>query len=163
MTTYILTTLIWLTCLSCIAIGLAGVIVPILPGTPLIFAGIFLVAWWYDFTLVGPTTLIVTGILGALALAVDFIASVVGAKRVGASRAALMGSAIGTLIGMFFLIPGIILGPFIGAVAGELYAQAGISKATRVGIGTWIGLLFGAATKLALSLAMIGAFVIALL
>jgi uncharacterized protein YqgC (DUF456 family) len=155
--------IIWTICVACIFIGFAGVIVPALPGTPLIFAGIFLVAWWYEYNLVGTPTLVITGILAVLALGVDLIASVLGAKRVGASRAAVVGSTIGTLVGMFFFIPGIILGPFVGAVIGELYAQSGLSKATRVGIGTWIGLLFGTAAKIAISFAMIGIFLLALI
>lgn len=155
--------IIWTLCIGCLVIGFTGTIIPALPGTPLIFAGIFLVAWWYDFTLVGTPTLVITGILAALAIGVDFVATILGAKRVGASRAAVVGSTIGTLVGMFFFIPGLILGPFVGAVIGELYAQSGLSKATRVGIGTWIGLLFGTAAKIAISFAMIGIFLLALI
>lgn len=153
--------LVWLIFAVCAAIGLAGAIVPALPGIPLIYAGIFLVAWWYKFEVVGTTTLIVTGVLAVLGLLVDTIASVVGAKKVGASRQALIGSAVGAFFGMFFLLPGIILGPFIGALAGELWAQKDLAQATRVGIGTWLGMLLGMAAKIGISLAMLGAFALA--
>lgn len=153
--------LVWTIFAVCVAIGLAGAIVPALPGTPLIYAGIFLVAWWYDFQVVGTTTLSVTGVLAVLGLLVDTIASVVGAKKVGASRQALIGSAIGGFLGVFFLLPGIILGPFLGALAGELWAERDLAQATRVGIGTWLGMLLGMAAKIGISLAMLGAFALA--
>jgi uncharacterized protein YqgC (DUF456 family) len=81
-----------------------------------------------------------------------------GAKRVGASKKAITGSVIGTFAGLFFGLPGLILGPFIGAVVGELAAQRDIPQAARVGVATWVGLLLGTLAKLALSLTMLGVF-----
>jgi uncharacterized protein YqgC (DUF456 family) len=153
----------WIVCIACIIVGFIGTVIPALPGPPLIFLGIALVGWWYEFSLVGVPTLIVTGALAVLALVIDSMASVLGAKKVGATRAAIVGSTIGALVGMFFFLPGIILGPFIGAVLGELYAEKGWEQATKVGIGTWLGLLAGTAAKIALSLAMLGVFLLALL
>src|SRR5262249_41504775 len=108
-------------------------------------------------------TLSVLGILCALALSIDFVASLLGAKRVGASTRALWGALLGTFAGLFFGLPGLLLGPFIGAVVGELSTGRELAHATRVGIGTWLGLLFGTLAKLALCFTMLGVFAFALL
>jgi len=141
-----------------VVIGALGTVLPALPGALLVFGGLFLAAWAQDFTRVGPWGLALIGALMALAFAVDFIASVAGAKRVGASPKALLGAGIGGLIGVFFGLPGILLGPFIGAVLGELIARGGFAQATRVGIGTWLGLLVAAVAKLVIAFLMIGTF-----
>ena len=141
-----------------VVLGVLGTVLPVLPGALLVFGGLFLAAWAQDFTRVGPWGLALIGALMALAFAVDFIASVAGAKRVGASPKALLGAAIGGLIGVFFGLPGILLGPFIGAVLGELIARGGFAQATRVGIGTWLGLLVAAVAKLVIAFLMIGTF-----
>jgi uncharacterized protein YqgC (DUF456 family) len=146
-----------------ILVGIAGAVVPILPGVPLVFGGMLLAAWADGFQHIGAFTLIVLGILAALALLVDFVAGVLGAKRVGASTRALWGASIGMLVGFFFGLPGLLLGPFLGAVAGELSAGKKLDHATRVGIGTWIGLLFGTLAKLALCFTMLGVFALAFL
>ena len=141
-----------------VVLGVLGTVLPVLPGALLVFGGLFLAAWAQDFTRVGPWGLAIIGALMALAFAVDFIASVAGAKRVGASPKALIGAGIGGLIGVFFGLPGILLGPFIGAVLGELIARGGFAQAARVGIGTWLGLLFAAVAKLVIAFLMIGTF-----
>lgn len=141
-----------------VALGLLGTVLPVLPGALLVFAGLFLAAWAQDFTRVGPWGLAIIGALMALSFAVDLIASVAGAKRVGASPKALIGAAIGGLVGVFFGLPGILLGPFIGAVLGELIARGGFAQAAKVGIGTWLGLLFAAVAKLVIAFLMIGTF-----
>jgi uncharacterized protein YqgC (DUF456 family) len=144
-----------------ILVGLAGAVVPILPGVPLVFGGMLLAAWADHFRHIGAFTLSVLGILAALALLVDFLAGVLGAKRVGASTRALWGASIGMLVGFFFGLPGLLLGPFVGAVIGELSAGGKLDHATRVGVGTWIGLLFGTLAKLALCFTMLGVFALA--
>ena len=146
-----------------ILVGLAGAVVPILPGVPLVFGGMLLAAWADHFQHIGAFTLIVLGVLATLALLVDFVASVLGAKRVGASTRALWGASIGMLVGFFFGLPGLLLGPFLGAVAGEFSAGGKLDRAARVGIGTWIGLLFGTLAKLALCFTMLGVFAFAFL
>lgn len=144
-----------------ILVGLAGVILPALPGVPLMFAGMLLAAWADGFRHVGAPTLTVLGLLAVLALLVDFAAGALGAKRVGASGLALLGAALGTVAGLFFGIPGLLLGPFVGALLGELLAGGGMLRAANVGAGTWIGLLLGTLVKLALSFAMLGTFALA--
>src|SRR5205814_2142821 len=94
-----------------ILIGLAGTIVPLLPGVPLVFAGMLLAAWADHFQHIGAFTLTILGVLCALALLIDFVAGMLGAKRVGASTRALWGAMVGTLAGLFFGLPGLLLGP----------------------------------------------------
>lgn len=146
-----------------ILIGLAGAIIPVLPGVPLVFGGMWLAAWADHYQHIGTFTLVLLGVLALLALAIDFVAGLFGAKRVGASVRALWGATIGTIVGSFFGLPGLLLGPFIGAVAGELSVGSRVGKATSVGVGTWVGLVFGALAKLALCFTMLGVFVVAFL
>ena len=141
-----------------VLLGVLGTVLPVLPGTLLVFGGLFLAAWAQDFARVGWVGLTIIGILAALAFAADFTASLLGAKRVGASPKALVGAAIGGLIGIFMGLPGILLGPLIGAIAGELMARGGWRQATKVGVGTALGLLFAAVAKLVIAFLMIGTF-----
>ena len=138
--------------------GFAGTILPVLPGTLLVFGGLFLAAWADHFTRVGAVGLTVIGVLGALAFVADFLASLMGAKRAGASPKALAGAGLGGMVGMFFGIPGLLLGPFLGAVLGELYARRDLLRAGKVGIGTWLGLLLAAIMKLLLACLMVATF-----
>ncbi|MES0873223.1 DUF456 domain-containing protein [Sinimarinibacterium thermocellulolyticum] len=154
-------TLSWLAVVALIAVGIAGAVLPALPGVPLVFVGLWLAAWIDGYARVGSGTLVVLGVLTALALLIDFVASALGAKRVGASPKAVTGAVLGSLVGLFFGLPGIILGPFVGAVLGELATQRNFDHATRVGIATWMGLLFGTIAKLVTSLVMVGIFVFA--
>ena len=144
-----------------IIVGIAGTVIPVLPGVPLVFGGMWLAAWADDYRHVGTWTLLALGMLSVLALLIDFFASLVGARRVGASSRAIWGASIGMLVGLFFGLPGLLLGPFVGALAGELSAGRGLGQATRVGVGTWIGLLFGTLAKIALCFTMLGVFAIA--
>ena len=146
-----------------ILVGLAGTILPMLPGVPIVFAGMLLAAWVGHFEEISGWTVLFLGVLALLAMLLDFIAGLLGAKRVGASAMALWGTVIGTIAGMFFGIAGLLLGPFIGAVAGELMSGNSITRSTHVGIASWIGLLFGTLAKLALSFTMLGVFVFALI
>jgi len=140
--------------------GLAGMVLPALPGAPLLFAGLFCAAWAEGFTYVGFWTLLALGVLAALSYLVEFVASLVGAKRFGASRKALIGAAVGGLLGLLLGLPGIVLGPFIGAVAGELLELRSLGQAGRVGLGTVVGLAVGVAGKLAIGITMIGTFLV---
>ena len=141
-----------------VLVGLAGTILPVIPGLPLMFAGMLLGAWAGGFEQVGAVTLTVLGLLTLLAMGMDFWVTAMGAKRVGASKRAIIGASIGTFVGLFFGIWGLFLGPFAGAAIGELQHQRHLRQAARVGIGTWIGLLFGVVLKLALACTMLGIF-----
>jgi uncharacterized protein YqgC (DUF456 family) len=141
--------------------GLAGTILPVLPGVLLVFGGLFLAAWADDFTRVGYVTLAIIGGLGLLAFVADFFASVLGAKRVGASPQALFGAGVGGFAGLFLGIPGVILGPFVGAALGEFFARGRLLQAGKVGFGTWLGLLVAAVAKVAIAVAMVAIFFVA--
>ncbi|MFC6839029.1 DUF456 domain-containing protein [Xanthomonas theicola] len=139
-------------------LGLAGVVLPALPGIPLMFAGLLLAAWADGFQRVGWVMLAVLGVLTLLSFLVDFLATVFGAKRVGASPKALWGSVLGGVAGLFFMPVGLFVGPFVGALAGEYWHGRQLHRATKVGLGTWLGIVLGTAAKLALALAMVGLF-----
>lgn len=151
----------WILAIVLIAAGVAGTILPALPGPPLVFGGLLVAAWIDGFQKVGAVTLIVLGALTLAAAIVDLAAGVYGAKRVGASRSALVGAAIGTVIGLFLGLPGLVFGPFAGALVGELLARGGAAKAGRVAAATWLALAIAIAVKLALVCAMIGLFILA--
>jgi uncharacterized protein YqgC (DUF456 family) len=153
--------LLYFAAAALVVIGFVGTVLPALPGVPLVFGGLLLAAWTDGFAHVGAVTLVVLGVLALLALAVDFVAGLLGAKRVGASRLALFGAAIGTIVGLFFGIPGLLLGPFLGALLGELASGSSVHRATGVGIAAWLGFLVGAAVKLAICCAMLGIFALA--
>ena len=154
------TALLWLAVALLILVGLAGAVLPALPGVPLVFAGLWLGAWIDNYREVDVRWIWLFGVLTLVAMAVDLIATALGAKRVGASRQAVAGAVIGTFAGLLFGgFVGVLIGPFVGAVAGELVARGSVDRAMDVGIATWMGFLFGTLVKLALSLAMIGVFV----
>lgn len=147
-----------------ILLGLAGTLLPALPGLPLMFAGMLIAAWVDQFEQVGGWTIAVLALLTAISLAVDIAATAMGARRIGASKLAMLGATLGTLFGgIVFNIPGLILGPFIGAMLGEFIQGREWRHASKVGFGTWIGLAIGTALKVALAFAMLGVFVFALL
>jgi uncharacterized protein len=141
-----------------VIVGLVGTVVPVLPGVLLVFGGLFLAAWAERFTRVGAAGLTIIGLLAALAFVADLVASWLGAKRVGASPAALVGATLGALVGLFFGLPGLVLGPFLGAAAGELFARRDLAQAGKVGLGTWLGLLAAALAKVVLAFLMIATF-----
>jgi uncharacterized protein YqgC (DUF456 family) len=152
--------LLWILAAALILAGLAGLVLPALPGAPLLFAGLLVAAWIEDFVFVGVKTLIVLGIMAALSYALEFAAAALGARRFGASPRAITGAALGTVVGLFFGIPGILLGPFLGAVAGELTVRRNLQAATRAGVGAFLGFLLASAGKLALGFAMLGLFLL---
>lgn len=152
--------LLWLLAAVLIVVGFAGLILPAVPGIPLVFAGLVLLAWSENFAYVGWITLTLLGMLALLSYAVDFLATAVGAKRFGASPRAVAGAVLGALAGLFFGLPGIVLGPFVGAIIGEFSGRTSARAAMRAGVGATLGLLFGALLKLALAFSMVGVFVL---
>lgn len=154
------TIVLWIAAGVLMVIGAVGLVLPVLPGAPLIFIGALLAAWAEDFEYLGSGSLIVLGALAALAVAVDFIASAFGAKRFGASGRAVTGATLGALIGIFFGPVGVLVGPFLGAVVGELTVRRSLAAAGRAGVGAALGLALGTAAKLAIAFAMIGWIVV---
>jgi uncharacterized protein YqgC (DUF456 family) len=142
-----------------VLVGLAGVLLPALPGLPLVFAGLLLAAWAGGFEQIHVATVVVLGLLTLLSFAVDFWATAHGARRVGASRKALVGAVLGTFAGLFVFPPfGLFAGPFVGALLGELLHGRELRQAAKVGFGTWLGIVLAVVLKLGLAFAMIGLF-----
>lgn len=141
-----------------ILVGLVGAIVPVLPGIPLIFAGIWIIAGVDGYRHLGLGWLLGIAAVGAVGLVVDLLAGALGAKRMGASSQAVWGALIGTMVGLFFGIPGLLFGPFIGAVIGELSAGNSVLRSAHAGVSVWVGLIFGTIIKLVSSLMMVALF-----
>lgn len=150
---------LWLGAIVCIVAGLVGLVLPAIPGPPLLFAGLWLAAHAEQYEYVGAKTLTVLGILTVLAVVLDFVAGALGAKRFGASRWAVTGAILGAVVGIFFGLFGLLLGPFVGAVAGELLSGRALDAASRAGVGATVGLLIGTAAKLAIGFTMLGIFI----
>ena len=144
-----------------VLVGLLGVVLPALPGLPLVFAGLWLAAWNGGYDQVGVGTVILLAVLTLLSVGVDIVAALLGAKRVGASRLALLGAAIGTVAGLFMGLVGILVGPFVGALVGEWLHGRRLDMAAKVGVGTWLGIVFAAVLKIAIGFAMLGIFAFA--
>lgn len=152
--------LLWMLVAILVIAGLAGLVLPAIPGAPLLFAGLLAAAWIEGFAYVGMATLIALGLLAALSYALDFIASALGARRYGASGRAIVGATLGAVLGMFFGLPGLVAGPFLGAVLGELSVRRNLPRAARAGFGAFVGLVLATAGKLALGFTMIGLFLL---
>lgn len=158
-----MTAFLWVLAVALIVIGIAGTILPALPGAILVFGGIVLAAWIDDFTRIPVWLLVILAVLTALAWIVDYVAAAAGAKKAGASRHAIAGAMIGTVLGIFTGLWGLLFMPLLGAAIGEFIAQRNLRRAGKVGIATWLGLLLGTAAKVAIVFAMVGVFVVALL
>ncbi|KQY51291.1 DUF456 domain-containing protein [Lysobacter sp. Root494] len=161
-----LQTLYYVLAIVLMVIGIAGTVLPALPGLPLVFAGMLLAAWAGGFEEVGGWTMAVLALLTLLSLGIDFMATALGAKRVGASKPALVGAVLGTFAGLMFGFVGIFIGPFVGALLGELAWLRGVGgrelgQATKVGLGTWLGVVVGTVLKLGVAFLMVGLFVFA--
>jgi len=155
--------LLWIIALALIAIGIAGTVLPAIPGVTLVFLGMLLGAWIDDFARIPVWLVAIFAALTALAWAVDYFAAAAGAKRAGASKLAVIGAMVGTVAGIFTGFVGLLFMPLVGAAVGEFIAQRDLRRAGTVGVATWLGLLVGTAIKVAILFAMIGAFVVALL
>lgn len=146
-----------------IVVGLAGLVLPGLPGTPLVFAGSLLIAWADGFERVGWFALLLIGMLALVSAIADYGASVFGAKKAGASAWGVAGAFLGLVVGLPFGIPGIVLGPIVGATALEYFKNPQVRQAARAGAGVVIGLAVGVAVKCACAFAMVGVLVVSYL
>ena len=152
----------WLLSAVLVLLGLAGTVLPLLPGTLLVWAGLLLGAWIDDFTRVSEVTVVLLTLLAALAWALDFVAGLMGAKRAGASTQALVGAAVGTVVGIFMGLIGVLFMPLIGAGIGEYWAQKNQQRAAKVALATWLGLILGMVAKVVIAFVMVGIFLVAL-
>ena len=156
-------TLLWVLCIALIVLGLAGTVLPVLPGTLLVWAGIVLGAWIDDFARVSVTTVVLISVLGALAWGLDYAAGLMGAQKAGASKQALLGAAVGTVVGLFMGLVGVLFMPLVGAAVGEYMARKDEGRALKVGLATWVGIMLGLLAKVVLAFIMVGVFAAALL
>jgi uncharacterized protein len=155
--------LLWLLSVALIIAGVAGTVLPALPGTLFVLAGIVLGAWIDGFTRVGWGVLAVVGVLAVLAWVLDYVAGLLGARKAGASRQALIGAALGTLAGVFMGLVGVLFMPLVGAAIGEYLARQDHQRAVKVGVATWLGIMAGLVSKVVIAFMMIGLFVVALI
>lgn len=151
--------ILWIVGAVLTVIGLSGLLLPVVPGAPILFLGLLLGAWAENFQYVGLWTLLILAVMALLTYGVEFAASVFGVKKFGGSKRAMAGAALGGIVGFFLGIPGIVFGPFVGAVIGELSLQRSLDEASRAGFGTVVGLAIGLAGKFAIGIAMIGLFI----
>jgi uncharacterized protein YqgC (DUF456 family) len=156
-------TLLWIVAVVMIVAGVAGTVLPALPGPALVFAGILLAAWIDDFARIGGWTVMVCGVLMLLAWGADYVSAMLGAKRAGASRLAIVGAALGTVAGLFTGFVGLLFMPLVGAAIGEWLGDRDAARAAHVGVSTWLGLVVGTVAKIAITFVMVGLFVAALL
>lgn len=152
----------WMLAIGLILVGIAGTVLPALPGTALVLAGIVLAAWIDDFTRIGPLSLAISAWLAVLSWVLDYVAGLMGARRAGASREAVIGAAVGTVVGIFMGLVGVFIVPLIGAAIGEYIARRDERRAMRVGVATWVGIMVGMVAKVVLAFMMIGVLLLAL-
>ncbi|MDH5207107.1 MAG: DUF456 domain-containing protein [Burkholderiaceae bacterium] len=157
-----MTELLWVVAVLLIVVGAIGTALPALPGVPLIFGGVLLAAWAEDFQRIGGWTVGVLAVLAVIGVVVDYVAASMSAQRAGASRHGIVGAALGTVVGIFTGLWGLVFMPLAGAAIGEFIAHRDALRAGRVGVATWFGLLIGTAVKIAVAFTMIGVFVAAL-
>jgi len=155
--------LLWILSVGLMVAGLVGAVMPVLPGAALVLAGTVLGAWIDGFQRVGGWTVGVLVTLALLSWVLDYVAGVLGAKKVGASKQALIGAALGTVAGLFLGFVGVLVMPFVGAAAGEYLARRDHRAAARVGVATGLGLVVAMIAKVVIAFVMIGVFVVALL
>lgn len=142
------------------AVGLVGTVLPFIPGILLIYAGYLLYGFATGWQAYGLAAIVVWSLVTGLVLLLDFYGGAIGAKRYGASRSGTWGSLIGGVIGTLTAgFPGLILGPFFGAAAGELLSGRTRREALRSGWGTFVGFLVGSVVKIAIGVVMIGTFI----
>ncbi|MGD0662908.1 MAG: DUF456 domain-containing protein [Syntrophorhabdales bacterium] len=142
------------------AIGLVGTVLPVIPGILLIYAGYLLYGFATGWQAYGLAAIVGWSVVTALVLLLDVFAGAIGARKYGATRFGTWGSLIGGVIGALAAgFPGLILGPFVGATAGELLRGRSHREALRSGWGTFLGFMAGSVIKIAIGVVMIGTFV----
>lgn len=152
---------LWTLALSAMALGLLGLLLPLLPGAPLLLAGAWLAAWLDDYQRVSGWTVAVIALLALAAWAIDYLAAVLGVKKVGASKLAMLGAGLGVLAGFVFGPVGLVLGPVLGAAVGEYLARKDEVQAGKVGLAAGIAFVVAMALKFGIGLGMLALFAFA--
>ncbi len=141
--------------------GLAGIVLPVIPSTPLIWTGVLIYVVCDRFESISWSIVLIFGVLTILSVVLDYFGGVIGAKKYGATRWGLIGSVIGGIAGFFMGgIVGLVFGPFFGAVLFELIFGKDLRGAFKSGVGTLVGFLGGVIVKLVISVVIIGIFLI---
>jgi len=148
--------LLWILAIASVTVGLLGTMIPILPGLPMIFIGSWLAAWINDYNEISVTAVVIIGVLTVIGLVIDWVAQTLGAKKAGASKLGIIGSFIGTILGIFTGLWGLLFMPLIGAAIGEFIDHQDMLRSGKVGLATWIGMLVGTVIKLSLAFTMVG-------
>jgi uncharacterized protein YqgC (DUF456 family) len=156
------TEVLWVVAIVLVIVGLVGTVLPAIPGVPLIFVGVLIAAWAENFTRIGGLTIALLAVLTVVGVLVDYVAASMSARRAGASRAGIIGAALGTVAGVVTGLWGLLFMPLVGAAVGEFIAHRDALRAGKVGVATWVGLLVGTIVKIAVAFTMIGIFVAAL-
>ena len=139
-------------------IGCLGSVLPGLPSTPLVLVAAIGHKLYFKETGAGWIVMTLLVLITAVALIMDYLASIYGAKQFGATRKGMVGAIVGGIIGLFFNLPGLLLGPFVGAALFEMAGGREWRGASKAGVGATLGLLAGALGKLACCIAMTGLF-----
>lgn len=142
--------------------GIAGCLLPVLPGPPLSFLGL-VVLHFTHLADISRSLFIILGIVTILVTVIDYVVPIWGTRHFGGSKYGMRGATVGLIIGLFLGPAGIIIGPFVGAVVGELIYKDEIRYALKAGFGSLLGFLTGVGLKLAASLLMTFYFVRALI
>lgn len=143
-------------------VGLAGVVLPVIPGVPIIFGAALLYAILTDFSAISGQTLIIFAVLTVASMILDWAASLMGVKKMGGSYAGMIGAFIGMIVGLSLPgvgIIGFIIGAFVGAYAMELLINKNTRLALRAGLGSFLGFLAGGLMKFVIGAIIIGIFV----
>lgn len=139
-------------------LGLAGALLPFLPGTPLILAGALVHAIATDFEPIGPWRLVILGVLALVSAALGWLGGAIGARRFGGSRWAVAGALVGAVLGLFAAPFGLLVGPAVGAIVGELLGGARPAQSVRSGLGTLLGIVLGAVSHFIIAVVMVALF-----
>ncbi|GLI05792.1 hypothetical protein YDYSG_18220 [Paenibacillus tyrfis] len=151
----------WIIVVVLFLVGMAGAVYPVLPGALAIYAAFFVYGFMVGFEPFGVWFWLVQTTIVAVLMVADYAVSAVGVKKFGGTRASVIGSTIGLLIGPFVIpVAGLLIGPFLGAVVGELIVGTEFRQAVRAGIGALVGFFSGLVVKLVLQLLMIVLFII---
>lgn len=140
------------------SVGVLGSLLPALPSTPIVLGAALVHRLYFGEASATPLVLGLLSGLTLFALLLDYLASIYGAKRLGATWRGMTGAVLGAIVGLFFNLPGILLGPFVGAAGFEMLGGRRSEEALRAGVGAVLGIFVGALGKAACCLAMMTLF-----
>ena len=146
-----------------IVAGIVSLAMPLVPGVAIIFLGVVLVAWADDFTKIGPLTLVVLFALTLVAMVADNVAGMFGARRAGASGWGVFGAGVGAVVGLPLGLPGVVLGPAVGALAFEYLKNPDLKRAGKAGLGGLFGYVLAVVAKAVFGLTLVALAVVAYL